>query len=100
MTAYDQWRKLVPDNLARRQAAWEKYKAIARVRDLGITLREIGENLNTTHEAVRQMELKGRTKQISPVTRWLDAGCYELAELLCERYGYQIRIDNIKETKE
>lgn len=54
------WHDLLPHGWAIRQKGWERARIAVRLRDAGLTYREIGRHMGVSLERARQMDTKGR----------------------------------------
>jgi hypothetical protein len=75
---YD-WHEIgVPFAVAKRQIAWDRRQTALRMRDAGMTLREIGNRCGGVGpERARQMVWRARRRDkygACPVTSWMEAG--------------------------
>jgi hypothetical protein len=81
------WFDLVPNDVARLQLAYERRHRVLRVRQAGLTYRELGAALGVSFERARQIVLRAQRDKLSPVERYCVAhgDICELAEKLSTR---------------
>ena len=65
------WERVLPRDVAVRQAKWETAKAIERARDTGASFREIARSLHTSPENVRRLLKHGQSA--APIEAMLNA---------------------------
>lgn len=91
-----QWEDLVPDEIAIHQRAWERRRAIWRMRELGFNFYEIGARFGVHQSRAATLYHKAqndRRRGMSPVEAWLadDAWLGELWDALRRRSGIMER---------
>lgn len=68
------WRNVLPDPVAKAQETWDRQRAALRMRDLGMTYREIGARFGVTHESARHLALSADRRRKdgwrSPIERY------------------------------
>lgn len=70
------WADVLPPQVAKAQASWDRGSQVLRLRECGVTLEKIGVFLGLSKERIRQMEFKARRQRAknirSPLEVYLD----------------------------
>ncbi len=61
------WERILPPDIAKKQAQWEVWQSVVRVRAAGTTFQEIGSWLGVSAERARQIECQAKRLRIAPI---------------------------------
>jgi hypothetical protein len=66
------WQKILPPDVAKKQAQWEVYQAIVRVRAAGVTQKQIALWLGVSHARIGQYERQAARLKIAPIEAYFN----------------------------
>lgn len=86
------WRELVPEDVASKQASWDRGMSVARMRSVGLAFSEIARRLDISVDRVRQIHSHYRDRNgPSPVEAYLANDAEHVSEMVKQQCKTSIR---------